>query len=384
VRANLEFGRAGNAAQAAPRAGIRPWLFYLTFAALFGTNVATAVGLVMAPDIAGLLNGQNDLVLSAYEDRIAQLRVEVDRLHSRQYAQAGDINLRMQDLAQQQDLLIEQHQYVKALADKAAELGLATATIAPSEDAALLTSAVAPGDAGTTVDQAADSVGEMMLESRLALAAISQSATAETNEILAELSGLGIRPDLPDDTANGVGGPFLPATDGPETMSLVDDANSVMAALVRFKAARAAIDLAPIHFPIAGDFRMSSNFGNRTDPFTGKKAYHAGIDYPAPSGTIVLSAGAGTVVFVGQRSGYGNVVEVEHQDGILTRYAHLSAFLVKEGQSVATGSPIAKVGSTGRSTGPHLHFEVRRNDTAIDPGTFINTGQRLQRFVAVI
>jgi murein DD-endopeptidase MepM/ murein hydrolase activator NlpD len=126
--------------------------------------------------------------------------------------------------------------------------------------------------------------------------------------------------------------------------------------------------------------RISSGYGNRRDPFTGGKAFHAGIDFPAPRGTAVLAAGEGEVTFVGQMSGYGNVVEITHGGGLVTRYGHLSAFLVKEGQLVKTGTPIAKVGSTGRSTGPHLHFEVRREDKTMDPMKFLAVGQRLQQF----
>ena len=96
------FGRPTQAPS--PRApGVRPALFYGLFAGLLGTNVLTLVGFLMAPDIAGLMNGQNETVYAAYEDRIAQLRIEVDRLHSRQYAQAGDINLQLQELSQQQE-----------------------------------------------------------------------------------------------------------------------------------------------------------------------------------------------------------------------------------------------------------------------------------------
>lgn len=105
------------------------------------------------------------------------------------------------------------------------------------------------------------------------------------------------------------------------------------------------------------------------------------MDFPAPRGTTVLSAGYGKVSFVGEKSGYGNVVEVTHTTGLITRYGHLSAFLVKEGQVVNTGTPIAQVGSTGRSTGPHLHFEVRRKDVAVDPGKYLAAGKQLARFL---
>jgi murein DD-endopeptidase MepM/ murein hydrolase activator NlpD len=178
-----------------------------------------------------------------------------------------------------------------------------------------------------------------------------------------------------------VGGPFIPPVEGADADSIVDDANDVYLALARFQTARAAVDLAPVHKPMDAPMRISSGFGNRTDPFTGTRAYHSGIDFPAPTGTIVQSAGYGKVTFVGQKSGYGNVVEVTHAAGLVTRYGHLSAFLVKEGQVVNAGTPIAKVGSTGRSTGPHLHFEVRRKDQAVDPGKYLAAGRRLAEFV---
>jgi len=376
------FGRVAKAAPHKLTRGVRPALFYATFAALFGTNVLTLVGFLMAPDIAGLMNGESDRVLFAYEDRIAQLRIEVDRLHSRQYAQAGDINLQLQELAQQQEVLMEQHQYVRQLAEKASELGIDTAAIeAPEPRPVALVTGSTGGGAGQELEAVDTSIQQMMNDSRLALSAISEAATASTDAILDELLGVGIKPNLPELASAAIGGPYLPATEGPDALSMVDDANAVVEALARFKAARGAADLAPIHRPLEAATRVSSGFGNRKDPFTKGKAFHAGIDFPAPKGTTVSSAGYGKVTFVGQKSGYGNVVEVTHGVGLITRYAHLSGFIAKEGQTVQTGTPIAKVGSTGRSTGPHLHFEVRRKDRAVDPGQYLAAGKRLARLL---
>jgi murein DD-endopeptidase MepM/ murein hydrolase activator NlpD len=363
----------------AVHAGISPKLFYGLFAALVSTNALTLVGFLMAPDISRLLNGQNEIVFSAYEDRIAQLRVEVDRLQSRHFAQAGDINLQLQELTQQQEVLLEQHQYVKQLAEKAAELGIETADLTPAEpeETPLVTGSVSAG--ATDIETVANSVRDMLDDSRLALAAINKEATESTEQIVTELAGIGIRPKMPE-ADQGVGGPFLPEAEGPESDSLVDDANAVYEALTRFKAARGALDLAPIHRPLGSVTRISSGFGNRRDPFTRGKAFHAGLDFPSPTGTTVLSAGYGKVTFAGQKSGYGKLVEVTHGAGLVTRYGHLSAFLVKEGQTVSTGSPIAKVGSTGRSTGPHLHFEVRKKDSPVDPALYLAAGKRLQRY----
>lgn len=374
------FGRGARSAAEKVRGGVRPALFYATFAALLGTNIATLVGFLMAPDIAGLMNGENDRVLAAYEDRIAQLRVEVDRLISRQYAQAGDVNLQLQELTQQQQVLTEQYQYVRQLAEKASELGIDTAAVATPQPrpVALVTNPI--GGPGEDIGAVGASIRQMMDDSRIALYAIAGAATASTDAIMDELRGVGIQPDLPDAASTAVGGPYVPAVEGADTLSMVDDANAVAEALARFEAARGAIDLAPIYRPLDVITRVSSNFGNRNDPFNKGKAFHAGIDLPAPSGTTVFSAGYGKVTFAGQKSGYGNVVEVTHGAGLMTRYAHLSGFIAKEGQTVQAGTPIAMVGSTGRSTGPHLHFEVRRGEQALDPGKYIAAGKRLARF----
>jgi murein DD-endopeptidase MepM/ murein hydrolase activator NlpD len=377
---------------------IRRVYLYGGFALLLATNVLTLVGFLMAPDIGKLFSGQNDTVYSAYEDRIAQLRLEVDRLQSRHYAQAGDINLQLQELAQAQEVLVEQHQFVKQLVDKAAALGVAPAasdpapavTDAAASDDAPAGPATAPqsadgdGDAGAKVAAAAESVNKMIDDSRQALASLSEEATSKTDQIIGALATVGIKPKLPtSDDGTGEGGPLLAPVDGAgDSSSLIDGANEVAAALERFAAAKGAADIAPVHRPVLKLTRISSTFGNRKDPFTGRLAFHSGIDFAAAYGTTVISAGAGKVSFVGQISGYGNVVEVTHANGLISRYGHLSAFLVKEGDAVKTGTPIARVGSTGRSTGPHLHFEIRRADNAVDPARYLNAGKALARIVA--
>lgn len=359
------------------RHGVHPGLFLATFAVLLATNAATAVGFLLAPDIARLTSGQAEMIIGAYEDRIDQLRLEVDRLSSRQFAQAGNINLQLQELAQQQELLSEQHQYVRQLAARAEEMGLRTAALTDTAPpvAPLVTGSIGGQDGDIATTSAA--VASMMDETRLALAAISEAAERSTDSILDELDAIGIRPALKPATA--VGGPLLPARSGEVSAGLIDDANAVAEALARFKAARGALAAAPVHRPIGSGARTSSGYGNRTDPFTRGKAFHSGLDFAAPTGTTVTSAGDGTVSFVGVRSGYGKVVEVRHADGLVTRYAHLSGFIAREGQNVRTGTPIARVGSTGRSTGPHLHFEVRRADKPLDPARFLAAGRKLAK-----
>jgi len=116
---------------------------------------------------------------------------------------------------------------------------------------------------------------------------------------------------------------------------------------------------------------LGSPFGNRDDPFTGRRAFHSGLDFAAAPGTAIHAAAGGTVVSAGFRSDYGWVVEIDHGNGLRTRYAHASRLLVKTGDVVAPGATIAAVGSTGRSTGPHLHFEVLRSGEATDPRRYL-------------
>ncbi len=113
--------------------------------------------------------------------------------------------------------------------------------------------------------------------------------------------------------------------------------------------------------------RLSSRFGYRQHPLLGKRALHAGIDIPGPQGTPVQASEGGVVSFAGRAGGYGNMVEVDHGAGLKTRYAHLSRILVRPGATVARGETIARMGSTGRSTGSHLHFEIRVQGQAADP-----------------
>jgi murein DD-endopeptidase MepM/ murein hydrolase activator NlpD len=116
---------------------------------------------------------------------------------------------------------------------------------------------------------------------------------------------------------------------------------------------------------------ISSYFGRRTDPFNGRTAYHKGIDFAGPAGSQVVAVAAGVVTYSKDRFGYGKTVEINHGNGYVTRYAHNQRTLVTPGDTVQKGQSIALIGSTGRSTGPHLHFEVLRNGRAIDPMSFV-------------
>lgn len=135
----------------------------------------------------------------------------------------------------------------------------------------------------------------------------------------------------------------------------------------------AALMAIPSRRPIK-QARLGSLFGNRIDPFNKHLAFHSGVDFAQRIGTDVLAAAGGRVRFTGRNAGYGNLLEIDHGNGLVTRYAHLSRFYVQVGDVVTPGQRVAAVGSTGRSTGPHLHFEVLHNGEFTDPQRFLQLG----------
>lgn len=144
------------------------------------------------------------------------------------------------------------------------------------------------------------------------------------------------------------------------------------------RTAVALLLLLPTAVPANEAPRVSSGFGARSDPFHGRRAVHQGLDLPGRAGAPVLAAASGVVRFAGRRGGYGNLVELAHPDGSATRYAHLSAIDVQPGDRVEQGEVIARIGSTGRSTGNHLHFEYRLAGAAVDPTPYFRTGTAMR------
>ncbi len=125
-------------------------------------------------------------------------------------------------------------------------------------------------------------------------------------------------------------------------------------------------------WPVASGY-LSSKFGMRKDPFNGRLRKHQGIDLAGPRGSDIMSIAAGTVVFSGRKGGYGRVIDIKHANGLLSRYAHLQKSLVKVNQTIAAGEKIALLGTSGRSTGPHLHLEILKNNKNIDPLLFLES-----------
>jgi murein DD-endopeptidase MepM/ murein hydrolase activator NlpD len=151
----------------------------------------------------------------------------------------------------------------------------------------------------------------------------------------------------------------------------VDQRESQLAALENLILARELHqEIHPEGRPVANGF-ISSYFGERSDPFDGRDAFHKGVDFAGAPGSSVTAVAAGVVTWAGERSGFGKLIEINHGDGFVTRYAHNERTLVTVGDTVTRGEPVALMGSTGRSTGPHVHFEVLRNGRQVDPLSFI-------------
>ena len=174
-----------------------------------------------------------------------------------------------------------------------------------------------------------------------------------------------------------VGGPFVPLT-------LRKDAGGFERQLYRIHVARANVEkltrtlgAVPVRKPIMGEIDLSSGFGVRSDPFLGRPAMHTGLDFRSSTGDPVRATATGVVESAGYNGGYGKMVEIDHGNGFSTRYGHMSEIEVKVGQQIKIGQIIGRVGSTGRSTGPHLHYETRIDGDAVDPQKFLRAGLRL-------
>jgi murein DD-endopeptidase MepM/ murein hydrolase activator NlpD len=175
----------------------------------------------------------------------------------------------------------------------------------------------------------------------------------------------------------GVGGPYVP-------VRLRSGADPFDRELYRVSLTKAQVDamhrtlaFVPYRKPVAGEPEFTSGFGIRVDPFFGRPAMHTGLDFRASMGDPVRATADGKVVRAGWAGGYGRMVEIDHGNGLSTRYGHLSKIDVRVGENVKIGQVVGEVGSTGRSTGPHLHYETRIDGQAVDPQKFLRAGARL-------
>ena len=170
--------------------------------------------------------------------------------------------------------------------------------------------------------------------------------------------------------AKAEGGPYIPD----DLSKLVPQSRAMFSELDKLALLEHILGTLPVSKPIL-NASEESGFGHRTDPFTGHLALHSGIDLAGPSGSKIMATAAGKVVAAGRNGAYGNAIDVDHGFGLVTRYGHLSQILVNQGAMVKRGDVIGIQGSTGRSTGPHLHYEVRYNDKPINPKNFLLAGR---------
>ncbi len=190
-----------------------------------------------------------------------------------------------------------------------------------------------------------------------------------------QMAGLQLSP-APNEAAPAQGGPFIPLSDafsGP----FAQEWTRAEPMLARHAMLSAALPNLPLRAPLLGAIDVSSGFGARMDPFHGRAAWHTGIDLRQDKGSDVLSAAAGTVTAVGWNGAYGLMVDVDHGNGLVTRYAHLSRALVREGDVVKPQAALGRSGATGRTTGAHLHYELRINGEPIDPTRLLKAGQSI-------
>lgn len=401
---------------------IRPWMLAVAFcfAGMFTIGYLAATSyLVLRDGLIGATMARQARMQHDYEDRISALRAQVDRVTSRQLLDQQIVEEKVEKLFQQQLALTERNGKLGSLLNRADDAGLSTAAEPEPEPAGLgygdradaapglkaidrllgeSAAAVAPRPAPAPAlayaapgESVADRTDRMFSRvtlslkdierqqlSRMATLITGASETADAIEAILARNDIAVEPEgIVEGADDAIGGPFVEPETGD---SFETSMGQLDTALNRLELVRGTVRRLPFANPSPGS-AVTSRFGNRTDPFLGRLALHAGIDFRLPVGSAVRATGSGTVVTAGRNGGYGNLVEIDHGSGLTTRYAHLSRLLVKAGDTVEAGEAIGLSGSTGRSTGPHLHYEVRRDGRASDPARFLSAGRKLSTYM---
>ena len=322
-------------------------------------TVACVIGLWLVVTLGMAIN---QVTVSAQRLALSAQEAKIESAEERVASYRGSIDEVTKDLERRQEMLESLgDQY---LGDLTAAEAKAPAAVDTSEEAKAVKtiSAMVPEAAGLA-----------RIEARQIRFAekMTKVAQARTSKAEAAIRQFGLNPEvLARQARNAQGGLFEPFF-GKGKKDVRDPRFLKLAAsLGRMDAMERALAAIPTSMPAAVMF-MSSGFGYRSDPFTGTGAMHAGLDFKGPVGTPILAAADGKVTLAGFNGGYGNSIEIRHANGLLTRYAHMSCLNVRAGQMVERGVVIGRMGSTGRSTGSHLHFEVRLNGQAINPRKFL-------------
>ena len=322
-------------------------------------TVAFVIGLWLVVTLGMAIN---QVTVTAQRLALSAQEAKIESAEERVASYRGSIDEVTKDLERRQEMLESLgDQY---LGDLTAAEAKAPAAVDTSEEAKAVKtiSAMVPEAAGLA-----------RIEARQIRFAekMTKVAQARTSKAEAAIRQFGLNPEvLARQARNAQGGLFEPFF-GKGKKDVRDPRFLKLAAsLGRMDAMERALAAIPTSMPAAVMF-MSSGFGYRSDPFTGTGAMHAGLDFKGPVGTPILAAADGKVTLAGFNGGYGNSIEIRHANGLLTRYAHMSGLNVRAGQMVERGVVIGRMGSTGRSTGSHLHFEVRLNGQAINPRKFL-------------
>lgn len=402
---------------------VRPWMTGMVIGTIslfaLGYLGATAY-LVLRDDLIGATMARQARIQHDYEDRISSLRAQLDRVTSRQLLDQQLVEQKVEKLLRQQTALFSRNGKLGSLLERAEEAGISagttqdnreTASEAIDRQAGLTTSSIKPSHSALAYapsgENMADRADRIFSKVTLSLKGIENeqlktiesltsdaSQKAESMTQIMRRTGVDISdkpsevqtletPPLRTDTIKngdvkgGVGGPFVEPVKFDRFNASLDELDL---ALSRFETARETALALPYGNPAPGQ-GITSRFGNRPDPFLGRLAFHGGIDFQAETGLAIKATGSGKVVTAGWASGYGNLVEIDHGQGITTRFGHMSRILVREGQTVSAGDVIGRAGATGRATGPHVHYEVRRNGDAVNPIHFLNAGLKLTTYM---
>ena len=350
-----------------------------------GLWAAAASGLLLFHDdvLAGFVARQGTMQV-AYEARIAALRAELDRGGSARAEAQVAVAARLDGLAARQADLERRQAVLAGLArtsapdaiDPPTTGALPGQTPAPEGELGLRGLDPPPGRrTAREVDlrlAALDGrLDGLAAAQALGLDRITERAASEARRLRRALGRTGLILQRPAEP--GIGGPLVSIDPSPFADAVAATSRTVGDA----QALRRIVARLPLNRPLRRDNGLASSFGPRLDPFTRGLALHTGLDFKAEPGEPALATAPGRVVSAEAAGGYGNMVEVDHGHGVITRFAHLSQMAVRPGQWLRVGDLVGRVGSTGRSTGAHLHYETRVDGEPLDPQGFLEAGRAL-------
>jgi murein DD-endopeptidase MepM/ murein hydrolase activator NlpD len=220
-----------------------------------------------------------------------------------------------------------------------------------------------------------DSLDRVEARQSNALNSLEETYEVKVRRMRGVLADLGL--DLGKGADGATGGPFVPYKLAANATAFERQVHRISVARAQAERLSRTMSSVPVRQPVLGEIDTTSSFGVRIDPFFGRPAMHTGLDFRGSIGEPVRATATGTVASAGWSGGYGKLVEIDHGNGLSTRYGHLSEIDVSVGQRVRIGQTIGRLGSTGRSTGPHLHYETRIDGDAVDPHKFLRAGIRL-------